>query len=140
MQRLHYVLKLKATICAAKNDCGTSTRILPDSSSSPQNTTYTFTVVATDNGRPETRNNTADVTIVVFSPDNHFNPTLDQTSYTGQVTENDPAPVTVVRFTVTDEDRVGPASEISSLTLQGSDARFFVAVQTGTNSGEIRTK
>lgn len=122
-----------------QNSSGMSTKMLLILSP-PQNTTYTITVVATDNGRPETHNNTAVVTIVVFSPDNHFNPVLDRTSYTGRVDENDPAPVTVVQFTVTDEDQVGPASEISSLTLQGSDAQFFEAVQTGPNSGEIRTK
>ena len=46
-----------------------------------QNITYTFTVVATDNGSPETRNASAEVTIVVFSPDNHFNPVLDEEEY-----------------------------------------------------------
>ena len=107
---------------------------------SSQNTTYTFTVVATDNGQPETRNSTVDVTIVVFSPDNHFNPVLNQTSYMGSVPENAPAPVTVVWFTITDEDEVGPASEIGSLTLQGSDAQFFEALRTGPYSGEIRTR
>lgn len=96
-------------------------------------------MVATDNGQPETRNSTVEVMIVVFSPDNHFNPVFTRTSYVGSVPENDPAPVTVVRFTVTDEDEVGPASEIGSVTLQGSDARFFEAVKTGPNSGEIRT-
>ena len=104
-----------------------------------QNTTYTFTVVATDNGQPETRNSTVEVVIIVFSPDNHFNPVLTQASYVGSVRENDPAPVTVVSFTVTDEDEVGPASEIGSVTLQGSDAQFFEALKTGPNSGEIRT-
>lgn len=107
---------------------------------SSQNTTYTFTVVATDNGQPETHNSTVEVTIIVFSPDNHFNPVLNQTSYVGSVPENDPAPVTVVWFTITDEDEVGPASEIGSLTLQGSDAQFFEALKTGPYSGEIRTR
>ena len=46
-----------------------------------QNITYTFTVVATDNGSPETKNTSAEVTIVVFSPDNHFNPILDEEEY-----------------------------------------------------------
>ena len=38
-------------------------------------------VVATDNGRPETKNATEEVTIVVLSPDNHFNPVLDREDY-----------------------------------------------------------
>ena len=46
-----------------------------------QNITYVFSVVATDNGSPETRNASEEVTIVIFSPDNHFNPVLNQEEY-----------------------------------------------------------
>ena len=99
-----------------------------------------ITVVATDDGMPEPMNATVDVTITVVSPDNFYNPILNQTRYTATVNENQPPGNVIVSFMVFDSDPQGPASEIGQLFLIGSDARFFIAEITGTNTGQIRTK
>lgn len=57
--------------------------------------TYTFMVVATDNGLPETKNATEEVTIIIFSPDNHFNPVLDEEDYTVGVVTTPPYTLTL---------------------------------------------
>ena len=101
---------------------------------------YTITAVATDNGMPEPLNTTVDVTIAVVSPDNFYNPILNQTSYAATVNENQLPGDVIVWFTVFDSDQQGPASRIGQLFLIGSDAQFFVAEITGTNRGQIRTK
>ncbi len=110
-----------------------------------QNETYVFTVIASDNGKPESFNSTAEVTLVVFSPDNHFNPVLNQTIYEATVDENDgdpgPQEQVVVYFSVSDEDLVGPASQIGEIELIGVDAVYFTVEQIGTtNSGVVKTK
>ncbi len=99
-----------------------------------------ITVVATDNGMPEPLNATVDVTITVVSPDNFYNPILNQTRYTATLNENQLPGNVIVWFTVFDSDQDGPASEIGQLFLIGSDAQFFIAEITGTNTGQIRTK
>jgi len=100
----------------------------------------TFTVAAEDNGHPETFVATAEVTITVVSPDNFFNPELDQMNYVATLDENEPSNTTVLRFTVTDDDTVGPASEIGVATITGIGSELFTVVKTGPNSGEIRSK
>ena len=109
------------------------------SSSSSQELNYTLTVVATDNGQPEPFNNTATVLIEVFSPDNFFEPVLDRVAYTGSVEENAATNFTVVSFTVSDGDLIGPASQIGAAQLIGTDAALFNVFVTGPNSGVIVT-
>ena len=89
---------------------------------------------------PEPLNATADVTITVVSPDNFYNPILNQSRYAVTINENQLPGDVIVWFTVFDSDQVGPASEIGQLFLIGSDAQFFIAEITGTNTGQIRTK
>ena len=101
---------------------------------------YTITIVATDNGMPEPLNTTVDVTITVESPDNFYNPILNQTSYVATVDENRSPGDVIVWFTVFDSDQQGPASQIGQLFLIGSNAQFFIAEITGSNNGRIRTK
>ena len=105
-----------------------------------QSRSYVVTVVATDNGMPEPFNTTVDVVVTVVMPDNHFNPVLNQTSYTATVDENRPPGDVIISFTVEDNDEPGPAAEIGQLVFLGGDAQFFVAEITGPNSGQIRTK
>lgn len=110
-----------------------------------QNETYTFTVIAFDNGKPENFNSTATVILSIFSPDNHFNPVLNQSNYVVFVDENDedgaPMEQVLLHFTVADEDEVGsPASEIGEAELIGVDAVYFTVELTGPNSGIIKTK
>ncbi len=99
-----------------------------------------FTVVATDNGQPEPFNATAQVTIMVFSPENFFDPVLDQTAYNVTLDENRAAGSVVLAFTVTDADRSGPAAEVGTATILGSDAQFFSVNVTSPNSGIITSK
>ena len=101
---------------------------------------YTIKVVAMDNGMPESLDAAVDVTITVVSPDNFYNPILNQTRYTATVDENRLPGDDIVWFTVFDSDQQGPASEIGRLFLIGSDAQFFIANITGTDTGLIRTK
>lgn len=75
----------------------------------------------------------------MVSPDNFYNPILNQTSYTGAVDENSLPGIVVVWFTVFDSDE-GPASQIGQLHFIGSDTQYFVAEITGPNTGLIRTK
>ena len=106
-----------------------------------QNMTYTLTVIATDNGQPDHFNTTAQVTVVVFSPDNHFNPELDQSSYDATVVEGNATEQVVVMFTVTDLDRIGPASELSAVELLGDGRELFNAeIIPGTNTGRVTTR
>lgn len=102
--------------------------------------TYIVTVVATDNGRPQSLNATVNVTISVVSPDNYFNPILNQTSYTATINENRSPGDVIVSFTVFDSDEPGPAAEIGQLLFIGSDTQYFVGEVTGPNTGRIRTK
>ena len=101
---------------------------------------YAITVVATDNGMPEPLNATVDVMITVVSPDNFYNPILNQTRYSATVNENQLPGDIIVSFLVFDSDQQGPASRIGQLFLIGSDAQFFIAEITGDNTGQIRTK
>jgi len=78
-------------------------------------------------------------TVMVVSPDNFFNPVLDQDVYNISFPENSPILSSVLNFTVTDMDSTGPASEIGEATLFGADGLFAVSV-TGPNSGEISNK
>ena len=48
-------------------------------------------MIATDNGQPESKNVTANVMVVVFPPDNHFNPVLDESEY--EVMKNSYIPI-----------------------------------------------
>ena len=105
-----------------------------------QNLTYSFTVLATDSGAPESLQGSAQVIITVFSPDNFFPPELDSAQYTGSVAEGISAGATVVSFTVTDNDLQGPASEAAGVFLFGADGELFEAVLTGVKKGVIRTK
>ena len=99
-----------------------------------------MTVVATDNGMPEPFNATVNVIVTVVSPDNFFNPVLNQTVYTATVDENRAPGEVIISFTVDDDDEPGPAAEIGQLLFFGSDTQFFVAEITGPNTGQIRTK
>ncbi len=104
-----------------------------------------FTVVAMDNGYPESNNATVMVTIEVFTPDNHFNPVLNQTTYEASVDENDqdstPGEQVVLYFSATDEDRTGsPANRLREAELIGVDAIYFTVELTGSNSGVVKTK
>ena len=97
-------------------------------------------MTATDNGSPETRNTSVSAIITILSPDNHFNPELDQSSYSGDIDEGVPAGAIVVNFTVIDEDPAPDAAGIGALMLLGSDSQYFTAEMTGTNTGVLRTK
>ncbi len=83
---------------------------------------------------------TATVTIFVFSPDNFFSPVFEEPSYSGTVNESTAVGFSVVEFTVTDGDLVGPAAEIGRIIMTGNDAQFFEAEKTGARSGVIRTR
>ena len=96
-------------------------------------------MVATDNGVPENRNGTAQVTVFVFSPDNYFPPVLDQTSYEANLTEGSGPGTFVLQFTIEDGDRVGQAAEIGNVLLIGGDAELFTFSITGPTTGEILT-
>lgn len=89
---------------------------------------------------PEPLNDTATVTVTVVSPDNFYNPRLDQDSYTATVNENSLPGDVVISFTVDDDDEPGPAAEIGELLFIGSDTQFFIAEITGPHTGQIRTK
>ena len=99
-----------------------------------------FNVTATDNGFPQAMSTSVPVTLSVFSPDNHFSPMLDQTTYTGSVNENIDPGFIVLNFTVTDADPVPRASEIGELVLFGDDSVSFSAQQTGPHTGVILTR
>ena len=101
---------------------------------------FTFTVTAMDNGKPEPFTGSAEVTIMVFSRENDFNPVLDQERYVATVNENEPNGTSVLTFNVFDSDPIGPSSEIGEITLFGTDAQFFAVRKTDSNSGEIVTK
>ena len=77
---------------------------------------------------------------MIFSPDNFFQPVLDQRAYNVTLDENSEAGTSVLTFTVTDADRVGPASEIGSATILGTDSQFFTVDITSPNSGVITSK
>ena len=93
-----------------------------------------------DNGQPEPFTSTAEVIITVFSPDNFFNPQLDQVAYSAIIDENESTGSLVLRFNVSDSDLFGTASEIGVATILGLDAQFFNVTVTGPNTGEIRSK
>ena len=80
------------------------------------------------------------MTITVVSPDNFYNPILNQTSYTATVDENSTPGDVIISFRVFDSDEAGPAAQIGQLHFIGSDTQFFVAEITGPNTGQIRTK
>ena len=81
-------------------------------------------------------NSTAEVTIMLFSPDNFFNPELNERAYIATLDENSAAGSTVLIFSVTDAD-LGPASELGSATILGSDAEFFRVNVTSSDTGII---
>lgn len=92
----------------------------------PENETeYSFTVTATDNGMPSTLVGTAQVQLFVFSPVNNFEPQFDKALYNISVPENSPIGTTVVTVTITDNDGPGPAGFIRSVVLGGLDAHLF---------------
>ena len=64
---------------------------------------------------------------------------LDRVAYTGSVEENAATNFTVVSFTVSDGDLIGPASQIGMAQLIGTDAALFNVFVTGPNSGVIVT-
>ena len=99
-----------------------------------------FNVTATDNGFPQAMNSSVRVTLSVFSPDNHFSPMLDQTTYKGSVDENTASEAIVLNFTVLDADPVQRASEIGNLVLFGDDSTYFSAQKTGPHTGVLLTK
>lgn len=65
---------------------------------------------------------------------------LDQSNYIATLDENLPVGSVVLRFTVSDNDQFGPASELGVATILGVDVAFFTVAKTGRNSGEIRSK
>lgn len=99
-----------------------------------------MTVIATDNGQPETKNSTAMVTITIFPPDNHFNPVLDKQSYTGYLDENSPPGTSILTITATDADLVGPASTIEQFILEGINSQYFYVENLGNNTAILRSK
>lgn len=105
-----------------------------------QSIQYTMTVIATDNGQPETKNSTAMVTITIFPPNNHFNPVLDKQSYTGYLDENSPAGTSILTITATDADLVGPASTIGQFILEGANSQYFYIENLGNNTAILRSK
>lgn len=99
-----------------------------------------FTIVATDNGEPDPFSSMVAGTVMVVSPDNFFNPVLNQPVYNVTLMENAPINSSVLNFTMTDMDAPGLAAEIGMATIFGPDANFFTVTVTGPNSGEITTK
>lgn len=100
---------------------------------------YTFQVIAADNGSPFTNNSTATVNIIVFSPDNNYEPVLDQGSYTGSILENTPAGAILITINVTDKDKPGSDNIIGNFSLTGNDAAYFYIEKFG-DYGILRTK
>ena len=92
----------------------------------PENeTAYSFTVTATDNGMPNTLVGTAQIQLFIFSPVNNFEPQFDKALYNISVPENSPIGTLVVTVTITDNDGPGPAGFIRSVVLGGLDAHLF---------------
>ena len=96
--------------------------------------------MATDNGMPDPYSSMATGTVMVVSPDNFFNPVLNEGVYNVTLMENAPIGSSVLNFTMTDMDTPGPSSEIGMATIFGNDEAFFTVIVTGPNSGEITTK
>ena len=101
---------------------------------------YSLTVVATDNGLPENKNTTATLTIIVFPPDNFYNPVLDQQEYTGTIDENSNIGASILTIVATDDDSPGPASRIKTFVLLGDDAHLFYIENLMNNTGILRSK
>lgn len=99
-----------------------------------------FNVTATDNGFPQAMSTSVQVSLSVFSPDNHFSPMLDQATYKGSVNENIEPEAIVLNFTVIDADPVPRASEIGKLVLFGDDSAYFSAQKTGPHTGVLLTR
>ncbi len=76
---------------------------------------------------------------MVVSPDNFFNPVLNEAVYNVSIPENSVSGSSVLNFTMTDMDTPGPSSQIGRVTIFGTDTVSFTATVTGPNSGEITT-
>ena len=107
-------------------DIEPQTGMLRTSTFLPENeTAYSFTVTATDNGMPNTLVGTAQIQLFIFSPVNNFEPQFDKALYNISVPENSPIGTLVVTVTITDNDGPGPAGFIRSVVLGGLDAHLF---------------
>lgn len=84
-------------------------------------------------------NSTASVNITVNSPDNHFNPQLDQLTYTGNLDENSVTGTTILTFSATDADVMGPASDVN-FYLGGTNSNFFYIENFDNNTALLRAK
>lgn len=100
---------------------------------------YTFEVIATDNGQPETMSSNASVTITVITPDNFHDPQLGNTSYTGSLVERAPIGTPILTVTATDADVSASASTVQFF-LTGTNAHLFTIENFNNNTALLKSK
>ncbi|XP_019851361.1 PREDICTED: protocadherin-16-like, partial [Amphimedon queenslandica] len=99
---------------------------------------YTFDVIATDNGQPETMSSNASVTITVITPDNFHDPQLGNTSYTGSLVEKASIGTPILTVTATDADVSVSASSVQFF-LTGTNAHLFTIENFDNNTALMKS-